>query len=342
MKGLSDIKNLKNIDGLVKESLKDLKETPSNELWDKLSNNLDKIQPGNSISTNPASNTVNSISSKIISIASKSWFYYAAAASVVTIGIVAAITYFTMNSDEKSIDKQEAINKTDEKVIENNIIKENNKNNQKIYTPQINNDENNKDNSPNNNIIINNQVQYSDNDKNDNNEDQNINKNDNENKKELNNQNIIADQDLNKIVPKKEEDKKKDLPVADKKKEKKKEVKTQENPEEEIIEENADNQLTMNQEDQPEFGDDFRLEIPNAFTPNGDGINDRFVIGKLSSVENPSLLVYDSRGKVVYKSSKYQNDWDGYNAPDGTYYFYLQYTYKNKVQVKGGSIYISR
>jgi gliding motility-associated-like protein len=344
MKGFSDINNLNNIDGLIKESLKDFKDTPSNDLWDKLSNNLDKIQVGHSVNPNAATNPVNSIGSKIISVVSKSWFYYAAAASVVTIGVVAAITYFTLNADEKSLDKQEAINKPDEKVVVNDIIKETDKNNDKIYTPQLNNNDNNKEKSLNtNNILIDNQVQYSDNDNTDNKSDQNINKNDNDNKKELNNQNIIADQDKNNITPKKEEDKKKDLPVADNKKDKtKKEVKAQEETEEEIIEENADNQLTMNSEDQTEFGDEFRLEIPNAFTPNGDGINDRFVIGKLSSVENPSLLVYDSRGKVVFKSSKYQNDWDGYNAPDGTYYFYLQYSYKNKVQVKGGSIYISR
>lgn len=344
MKGYSDINDLNNIDGFIRDSLKDFKAEPSENLWDKLDNNLN-IQTSHTGNPNPVNNPANSITSKIISIAGKSWFYYAAAASVVTVGVIAAITYFTLNSDEKTLEKQEAINNPNEKVIENNNLKENEKNNDKNFTPIIDNSNKpEKENVVNpNSILIDNQVNYSDNDQNQNKKEENIIIKDNDNKqKELNNQSIVVDQNKNNITPQKEEQKNIETPVAENKDKKKKDIKVKEEPEQEVVEENVDDQLTMNSGDQTEFGDEFRLEIPNAFTPNGDGINDRFVIGKLNSVDNPSLLVYDSRGRVVYKSSKYQNDWDGANAPDGTYYFFLQYVYKNKTEVKGGSIYISR
>ena len=339
MKGFN---NTNDIDGLIRESLKDFKEEPSHDLWDKMSNNLDKVQINNSVNPNPVNNPVNSIGSKIISAVSKSWFYYAAAASVATIGVIAAVTYFSLNSDEKAIDKQEAINNPNEKVIKENNLIEKEKINDKIYTPVINNSNNQApEKAVDNNIILkDNQIQYTDNDKDENKSDQNVNKNDNE-KPELNNQNIIVDQKKNDISPVKENEKKAELPIADNKKNKKKVV-AKEESDPEVIEEEQNAPLVFNSDDQTESGDEFHLEIPNAFTPNGDGINDRFVIGKLNNVENPNLLVYDSRGKVVFKSTKYQNDWDANNAPDGTYYFFLQYVYKNKTEVKGGSIYVSR
>lgn len=67
--------------------------------------------------------------------------------------------------------------------------------------------------------------------------------------------------------------------------------------------------------------------IPEGFSPNGDGLNDKFVITHLhqSKIE---LEIFNRYGNSVYKSSDYQNDWDGTGSaaflgrelPDGTYY----------------------
>ena len=70
--------------------------------------------------------------------------------------------------------------------------------------------------------------------------------------------------------------------------------------------------------------------IPEGFSPNGDGINDRFVIR--GSVGTLQIEVFNRWGHVVYKSDDYKNDWDGTSntgvrvgsssgLPDGTYFY---------------------
>ncbi len=81
----------------------------------------------------------------------------------------------------------------------------------------------------------------------------------------------------------------------------------------------------------------YNLEIPNVFTPNGDGYNDFFVIKNLDKYSENSLLVADRNGKIVYDKNNYQNDWGGQNLPDGTYYYIVSYKDKNsnKGLIKG-------
>ena len=50
--------------------------------------------------------------------------------------------------------------------------------------------------------------------------------------------------------------------------------------------------------------------IPDGFSPNGDGINDKFIITHTVSTKI-DLEVYNRWGVLAYKSSDYQNDWDG-------------------------------
>lgn len=69
------------------------------------------------------------------------------------------------------------------------------------------------------------------------------------------------------------------------------------------------------------------LQFPNVVSPNGDGVNDRFVIvGLLEGAAYPinSLIVYNSWGTVVYNRENISspNDfWDPVGLPSGTYYF---------------------
>jgi len=63
------------------------------------------------------------------------------------------------------------------------------------------------------------------------------------------------------------------------------------------------------------------IVIPNVFTPNGDGINDKFEIKGIELVDNCGLLIFNRWGKKLFESTSYKNDWDGGNYADGTYYF---------------------
>ena len=72
--------------------------------------------------------------------------------------------------------------------------------------------------------------------------------------------------------------------------------------------------------------EDFRIVVPNVFTPNGDGINDCFEIQGLVS---PSVLkIMDVKGAVVYSSPDYQNTWcgkdgNGKELKEDTYWYLL-------------------
>ena len=64
--------------------------------------------------------------------------------------------------------------------------------------------------------------------------------------------------------------------------------------------------------------------IPNVFTPdNGDGLNDVFFIKNLDKNPNAQLMIFSRWGLEVFSSSNYQNDWNGNDLPDGTYFYTL-------------------
>jgi gliding motility-associated-like protein len=90
------------------------------------------------------------------------------------------------------------------------------------------------------------------------------------------------------------------------------------------------------------------LAIKNAFSPNGDGINDRWVVSNgFSCINKIMVAVYNRYGNLVYKNDNYQNNWDGtYEgkpAPDGTYYYVITYNLINgKAQILKGDLTILR
>jgi gliding motility-associated-like protein len=66
---------------------------------------------------------------------------------------------------------------------------------------------------------------------------------------------------------------------------------------------------------------DCRITIPNVFTPNGDGINDLFVITGLEAYPGSVLIVTDRNGRVVYEHKDYDNSWNGQDLPEATYFY---------------------
>jgi gliding motility-associated-like protein len=86
-------------------------------------------------------------------------------------------------------------------------------------------------------------------------------------------------------------------------------------------------------------------QVPDAFTPNGNSINDTWVIPGLEGYNTKEMAVYSRYGTLVYYSGAYANDWDGtlmgngVAVPDGTYYYTL--TLDGGKQLSG-YVYINR
>ncbi|RYE36925.1 MAG: gliding motility-associated C-terminal domain-containing protein [Sphingobacteriaceae bacterium] len=72
-----------------------------------------------------------------------------------------------------------------------------------------------------------------------------------------------------------------------------------------------------------------RLAANNIISPNGDGINDTWIIKNIEDYPNNSVKLMDKAGKVIYSKQGYANDWDGTynNAPlaQGTYYYIVDF-----------------
>ncbi|HEY8955468.1 gliding motility-associated C-terminal domain-containing protein, partial [Chitinophaga sp.] len=66
------------------------------------------------------------------------------------------------------------------------------------------------------------------------------------------------------------------------------------------------------------------LLIPNVITPNGDGMNDRFVIKGLQRYPGSGIYIYNRWGNMVYQNKNYDNTWDGNGLNEGTYYYILK------------------
>ncbi|MBN3036337.1 MAG: gliding motility-associated C-terminal domain-containing protein [Bacteroidales bacterium] len=111
-----------------------------------------------------------------------------------------------------------------------------------------------------------------------------------------------------------------------------------------------------------------KLKVPNVFTPNGDQVNDAFVIDidegesgnggtggegylKAASGDIPkledyylgnTLVIFNRWGQKMYEVDNYQNDWTGENLADGTYFYILKCTGKYRDDVYKGSVMIIR
>jgi gliding motility-associated-like protein len=89
----------------------------------------------------------------------------------------------------------------------------------------------------------------------------------------------------------------------------------------------------------------------NAFTPDGDGINDVFVIAGLENFPLNNLKIFNRWGALVYEVENYENNWGGLSInpmnfltdqlPTGTYYYILD-TYSTKYGTIKGSVYLKR
>jgi gliding motility-associated-like protein len=85
-------------------------------------------------------------------------------------------------------------------------------------------------------------------------------------------------------------------------------------------------------------------KIPNTFTPNGDGVNDTWLIDGLQGYTNCEVFIYNRWGQLVFKSTGYSKPWDGRynnkNVPFGTYYYVIDL--KNNTPRVSGNVTVIR
>lgn len=88
--------------------------------------------------------------------------------------------------------------------------------------------------------------------------------------------------------------------------------------------------------------------IPDVFTPNNDGINDKLVITCLENFPENTLTIYSRWGEIIYQAEGYSNNWDGKaeknksDVPDGVYVFIFKVTMGGEEKSLTGSITITR
>ncbi|MCW2119851.1 gliding motility-associated C-terminal domain-containing protein [Flavobacterium sp. 7A] len=88
-----------------------------------------------------------------------------------------------------------------------------------------------------------------------------------------------------------------------------------------------------------------------GISPNGDGVNDTFVIEGISLSSNNTLSIYNRWGVLVYSKNGYDNSWGGISQnkltinasqglPEGTYFYVIEFHDKGKSWQ--GYVYIKR
>lgn len=79
---------------------------------------------------------------------------------------------------------------------------------------------------------------------------------------------------------------------------------------------------------------DCRIFMPNAFTPNGDGTNDKFYPNTNCETEHYEFVIYNRWGGLIFKTSNQFEKWDGkYKDTDcssGVYIYILTYKFADQ------------
>ena len=89
--------------------------------------------------------------------------------------------------------------------------------------------------------------------------------------------------------------------------------------------------------------------IPNAFSPNGDGVNDIFRAITSAGIQLFHFDVYNRWGELVWNTNDYTKGWDGSSKGEGasnnsTYYYIFAYKCltDGKTYIKKGDVMVIR
>ncbi|KQR70500.1 gliding motility-associated C-terminal domain-containing protein [Pedobacter sp. Leaf176] len=87
-----------------------------------------------------------------------------------------------------------------------------------------------------------------------------------------------------------------------------------------------------------------KIVIPNSFSPNGDGVNDTWIIPVADGFPNAKVSIVNRTGSLLYQSNGVYKPWDGKfegkDLPVGTYYYTIYFN--EDFQMFSGWIFLSR
>ncbi|WP_299706936.1 ice-binding family protein [uncultured Pontibacter sp.] len=66
---------------------------------------------------------------------------------------------------------------------------------------------------------------------------------------------------------------------------------------------------------------DGQLDFPKAFSPNGDGKNDTWLVKNLEKFPDNDMVIFNRWGSEVFKQKNYKNDWAAKGLEQGTYFY---------------------
>ncbi|TCC96256.1 Ig-like domain-containing protein [Pedobacter hiemivivus] len=81
-----------------------------------------------------------------------------------------------------------------------------------------------------------------------------------------------------------------------------------------------------------------KVKAMNIMSPNGDGVNDKWLIDNIDAYPNNEVKVFDKGGRLMYSKKGYDNSWDatlnGLPLAEGTYYYVIDFG-PDRPKVKG-------
>lgn len=80
------------------------------------------------------------------------------------------------------------------------------------------------------------------------------------------------------------------------------------------------------------FETDPGLRSYNILTPDGDGLNDAFVVENLALYPGTELTVYNRWGRLIFRAADYRNDWRAEGVEAGLYFYRLHPTAGSEVK----------
>ena len=97
----------------------------------------------------------------------------------------------------------------------------------------------------------------------------------------------------------------------------------------------------------PSESTDIKIYLPNAFSPDGDGLNDTFKpVASADNITSFKMQIYNRWGQLLFETSDIGSGWDGSyygnKVMGGSFVYKIEYFIGSKNFVKTGTVVVVR